>query len=447
MIWIIAKREFLEYLKSLRFMIGFLITITLVVLGTFINANDFTRRNQEYVAAREELQGNIYRVVVHRPPEVLSTLVQGMDRKLGSQAELSPMSIPARTSGYMGSSTSQHQRLASGFSTVDYAFVVRMILSLVAIFLGFDAVAGEKSRGTLRLVLSNAVPRHAVLVGKSIGGLVFLCAILALATLSTLLVLILNPGVALGEAEWVSIMAMTAVSGVYMTFFFTLTIAVTVIVERPPVALLLLLQAWVVLVILYPVAAVLVAENLRVMPDDRMIQERRRAALQPYERESRETEEAFSAAFRKHVEDGVPMPTDLELKNLEVHTKMAMLNHQLDIEFDNLLSDQMRTARTVAILSPAALYDRAMTRLARTGTDEYERFMATVTRYWEDDVALSRRRIVNPMEEAKLPAMIFLREPAVTGVAAAIPPALLLFAMSSILFAVAYVRFSTKDVR
>jgi ABC-type transport system involved in multi-copper enzyme maturation permease subunit len=38
----------------------------------------------------------------------------------------------------------------------------------------FDAICGEKERGTLKVLLSNSVPRDLVLLGKWIGGYISL---------------------------------------------------------------------------------------------------------------------------------------------------------------------------------------------------------------------------------------------------------------------------------
>ena len=45
------------------------------------------------------------------------------------------------------------------FATPDLAYVVNIVISLLALLLTFDAITGELETGTLRLMLSNAVPR------------------------------------------------------------------------------------------------------------------------------------------------------------------------------------------------------------------------------------------------------------------------------------------------
>jgi uncharacterized protein DUF3526 len=42
----------------------------------------------------------------------------------------------------------------------------------------------------------------------------------------------------------------------------------------------------------------------------------------------------------------------------------------------------MRLARSLALLSPAVLYDRTAQRLARTDSEEYDRFVRRAERFW-----------------------------------------------------------------
>ena len=53
---------------------------------------------------------------------------------------------------------------------LDFVFVVSTVFSLLALLFTFDAVAGEREAGTLRITLANALPRDIFLWSKLIGG-------------------------------------------------------------------------------------------------------------------------------------------------------------------------------------------------------------------------------------------------------------------------------------
>jgi len=64
----IIKREIQEYLKSLKFLIGLLITVVLVTVSTFISLNEYRQRHADYLAACEETKNDITYVRVYRSP-------------------------------------------------------------------------------------------------------------------------------------------------------------------------------------------------------------------------------------------------------------------------------------------------------------------------------------------------------------------------------------------
>ena len=134
MIGTIAKREILESIKSAKFLIGLLISLAIAVGSTVINVQDFQQRQQDYVAAQNEMKGNLFDISIYRPPQVLSILVQGKDRILGNKASVNYLQIPDRLSGYMGARYTERQRSLSGFGFVDFAFLVRVVLSLMVVF-------------------------------------------------------------------------------------------------------------------------------------------------------------------------------------------------------------------------------------------------------------------------------------------------------------------------
>ena len=60
------------------------------------------------------------------------------------------------------------------YGALDLTFIVKIILSLFAILFTYDAIVGEKEKGTLKLTLSNNVPRDLLILGKVIGGFISL---------------------------------------------------------------------------------------------------------------------------------------------------------------------------------------------------------------------------------------------------------------------------------
>lgn len=445
MLKILIGREVLEYLKSAKFLIGLGITLVLAAGGTAINVQDYKGRLQDHQAAVRELKGDRFYVRLYRPPQVLSTLIQGKDRKLGDSLTYTYLNLPARTSGYMGEGRSERHRLISGFAAVDLAFIVRVVLSLLVVFIAYNAVSEEKSQGTLKLVLSNRLPRDQLLLGKFLGGWFVILGSLLVSALVSVIIVLTHPSVAFGSGEWSRLAGFLGLSALYLTAFYALSLFVSVLTDRPAASLLALLQAWVFLIVIIPNLGVVAASNLVKIPSAEQLARQRGAAFQPYEAEQRKVQEAFSQA----VNSGQPVPPEVGMRNVELWALSAELGHQVDEEYGRKLSAQTRLARALSGLSPAVLFDQAAERLGRTGLAEYDRFMSEVYRHWQRHVERTKLRYIDSEAAKKAPVPEF--RPAVESTAEALGaiwiPALLLAFFGLAFFALGHVAFLKKDVR
>lgn len=70
-----------------------------------------------------------------------------------------------------------YNRVLELFSSFDLLFIAGTLLSLVAMVLTHDAIAGERDSGLLRLVLSHSVSGGDLLLGKWLGNQAVLAAI------------------------------------------------------------------------------------------------------------------------------------------------------------------------------------------------------------------------------------------------------------------------------
>src|SRR5207247_2348188 len=100
-----------------------------------------------------------------------------------------------------------------------------IVLSLFAILFAYDAVSGEKERGTLRLTFASAVPRDSYILGKLIGVFIALIIPLLLPMLAGCLLLPIL-GVPMNGDAW-SRLALIIGCGL-LTFGAFLTIALFV---------------------------------------------------------------------------------------------------------------------------------------------------------------------------------------------------------------------------
>jgi ABC-type transport system involved in multi-copper enzyme maturation permease subunit len=439
----IVQREILEYLKSSKFLIGLCLTVVLVGISTFINIGDYQQRQQDYLDATQSLKSGGFNIKVFRKPQILSTLVQGRDRELGSRIEFNYLNIPIQTSGYMGEYASQHQRYVSGFASVDFAFVVRVVLSLMVIFLAYNSISEERTQGTLKLALANALPRGQLLFGKLLGGLFIVLGSLTIATLIAVLVMVLHPAISLDRELFVRILGMWGVSALYLGTFFTLSLMVSTIINRPSVALLVLLQIWIVVIVIYPNVSIILSQHLMGLPGSEELADRRRALFEPYQQEYNESRQAF----HKMVESG---ERDIELskKNFELSAQRTELYHRVDSEYSHKLTRQTHLAHNIGLFSPSVLFNGVMQRLACTDIQEFDSFMEGVERHWHKYIERWPLRYTDleAFKKSTFPEFTYTTQSAAESIVRTLPQWSILFLLSVVFFVAAHTVFMRKDI-
>ena len=440
----IIRREIMDYLKSAKFQIGLSVTVILMVVSTSINVRDYVQRQQDYInAMKNPAIDSLYEINIIRPPHLLSTLIQGKDRDLGNRLSMgSGEDIPLKPTGYLSRLAGSHDIFTSGFQALDFAFIVRIILSLMVIFLAYNAVCGEKERGTLRLVLANRLQRNGFLIGKFLGGIIVIIGSFLISSILALIILVINQAVSMTGSDLGRVLGILGLSSIYLVFFFTLGLLISVLVDRPSIALMVLLQIWVFLVILYPHLAVVLTDEFYPIPELQAIENQKEAVSAPYQGE-------LDRLLKGMMDDNTDDAKREEIMNSQykyndTKIKVSRIRQGIDQIYSRQLTRQIQMAESIAVLSPAALFDRATERLARTGIPEYERFMEAVKRYVEkraDWDQKNRYKTGNPVEFNYVPEMT------AQSFFGTLSSWILLILMSLILFVLAYVCFLRKDVR
>jgi ABC-type transport system involved in multi-copper enzyme maturation permease subunit len=260
-----------------------------------------------------------------------------------------------------------------------------------------------------------------------------------------LLILIFNPSVSLGAVEWIRILGIFIESALYLSCFFILGLLISVIIDRPSIALTVLLQIWIFINIIYPNLAIVTAENIYPLPTTQDVNEQKFAAFQSYDTEYKTVQNEFI----KTVSSGGEVSDDLNLRWHELNVKKAKLEYMVDMDYSKKLTSQLNLANMFSILSPAALYDNTVIRYAGTGIDNFEKFMDGIYRQWQRHTELQILYTKNPEErrKTKLPPFSFTPEKAAESINGTLLQVSMLLFLNVIFFMLAYTRFLRKDVR
>jgi ABC-2 type transport system permease protein len=128
----------------------------------------------------------------------------------------------------------------------DFTTVIALVLSFLAVVLGFDAICGEREQGTLKLVLSNPVSRGQLVAAKLLGGGIALWLSLAVAFTISLLILLTNSAIQFGADDWLRLTLIFALSCLLLLVVYALSVMVSTFTRSPATSLILCLFGWLI---------------------------------------------------------------------------------------------------------------------------------------------------------------------------------------------------------
>lgn len=354
---LIARKEILDHLLSLRFHACLVIMAGLLALSTLVMYSDFKLRSENYAVLHERAryrpgESGLMAVV---PPRPLSILAKGLDEIMGRGYTIT---------AYLGIEAHTRQKRADSLFALlpppDLLYVVKIVLPLLALLLSYDAVTGERERGTLRLIFSASASRSQVALGKIAGGLLSLtlpflfCLACAVAFLAT------RPIVAFEPADFLRLCLMTPTAILYLSFFYSLGVLVSSVARSSASSLTALLTFWAILVFVMPHAANLTAQAIAPLPsaetaESLRLQEfvkNRFLAIRSSGNDPEGSIGAFNANYDRVVEAN--------------RAKLDRLTH---------------VTLLLGHLSPAATLSYVFTDLAGTGLSEHRRLGRALTEY------------------------------------------------------------------
>jgi len=385
----IIKKEILEAITSTKFVFTFLLCSILILLSVYTGIANYSSEQKEYAAAvtlnrkNMESQPNFMTLAglgtnINKPPQVLSAIACGVSEAVGRVARVNSVNEPN-----LVDSKYKSNPVNSIFGALDLTFIVKIVLSLFAILFTYDAIAGEKEMGTLKLTLSNPVPRDRLILGKGIGGLISLLIPLIIPMILSLIILLVYPNIHLSGRDWVRLLLMFLLFLLYLGVFFSLGLFVSARTHKSSTSFLILLLIWVVFVTIIPKVSVMAAAQIKPIPSIHEITAKKDAFLQQMTGEQVQV-------MMKYVKDNMGKPGQNEEEFLELYKKWAegvrrdyaakidAFNASLERDYQVKKVAQERLAVNLSRISPASALMIGSMSLARTGLEEHARFLASV---------------------------------------------------------------------
>jgi ABC-type transport system involved in multi-copper enzyme maturation permease subunit len=254
----------------------------------------------------------------------------------------------------------------AAFRFLDLDFLFQIILSLFAILFTYNAVNGEKERGTLRLIFSNSIPRDKYILGKVIGSYLGLAVPLMIPILLGCLILPLL-GVPLTIEEWSKLGFIILAGYLFLGVFITLSVFVSTLTIHSSHSFLFLLVIWIFAVLIIPRSSVLIAGSFTDVPSVDEINSKKNAYSRELQKDFMNKLNSFKPSnggdmmqeFNKHMEE----------VNTERDEKMNIFGGKLEEERQNKLNRQAELALSISRISPASSFSLAASNLAGTSLD------------------------------------------------------------------------------
>ena len=460
----IIKKEILETITSPKFVFTFLLCTVLIILSVYTGIKNYEAELKEYRAAVNLNKNNLenqpsYAALaglgtkITKPPQPLSAIVSGIQQAVGRVATVNIAYDPNLIDSKYSSNP-----VFSVFGSLDLSFIVKIVLSLFAILFTFDAIVGEKERGTLKLTLSNPVPRDRIILGKTIGGFISLLLPLVIPLMLGILILLIS-NISLSGEDWGRLGLIFLLFLFYLSVFFTLGLFVSTLTQKSSTSFLILLFIWVTFVTIIPKAAVMTASQIPI-PSVHEITAQKDAFLQDIQKEAMEERQKY---FQENPNDGTPewgervrewaenLQQDLT-RRIEENAKA------LEEDYQAKKDNQRNYAMNISRISPASALMFGSMRLAKTGINEHNSFLKSIKEYkpafreWVNERMMQTINLQTGQQEgdtdlSTMPQHQFHPERLSDSISGALPDFIIMIGFIIVFFVGAYVSFIRYDVR
>ncbi len=208
--WVLARKELLDLRRDRLFaiLIAFLMVATLISVGV--------------AALSFRTQIDAYNLYVHQ------LIAAGSTTKPAA-----PTFFPL-------------QLLRGGFEYLE------ILGALFAIVLAYSAIAKEKHRGTLQLILSRPIGRFAMPLGKIAGLAIVWAAVVGLLTIATTIAIVVIGNAPLQPIDGGRILIAALAAWLYLVFWSALAIGITALASRLSTGLIVSIVVWLAFVLIIP---------------------------------------------------------------------------------------------------------------------------------------------------------------------------------------------------
>ena len=467
----LIQKEIMHHILSVRFVALLVMCLLLIPLTLSINHRNYRQNLVDYQEAvklanieettinpKMELKPELEVSKLFLKPTPLSVFANGLGEALPSYLGLTRNGI------IQGAPTLVSDSLSYLLGHLDFLFLVGTVFSLLALLFTFDAVAGEREAGTLRITLANALPRDLFLWSKLIGGyLVFVIPFLV-SLLFGLLMLVWQ-GFPLGEPEiFPRVLSLILVSLLYIAVFFAIGTVISTYLDNSKTALIVAFTVWVFAVLIAPrvgfIAAKFIAPtqtSQSVYLEKTVLRENFNAELAARKKDIHQEfwKNRPQPSFEEQIAGGLEMDKQVQPLEEEFRQKFKESADEIDRGYKRDKARQESVGETLSRITPTSSLIYLTTNLTQTGKAKRNNYFQAGDRYYNtlDEELFSQvldhisMRTMRPEDTVTITQPPPLETPTLTEtLRQSMVDVLLLCFFAVVLTTVAFLKFFRSDI-
>ena len=376
MVKYIFIKELQNALLNKRLLFSCLILTILMCVGGFVSEQQYSSLKSEYeelILENNSQFDNIQELrlfdiatskqKIGKAPSNLSFISQN-NKALPNGIEVSyfRISIPQKFDSY--------NNYLRPFVALDWTNIIIYLFSFVCLCFAYNAFSGERESGTLKLILSGAVPRWKILVGKLLSLWFILLIPIVLGIILSLLYFQLSSGIILLAGDYAKVILFLVFAILILGINILLFFGISLLTPNSSVSSIVCLLVWIVFVFVLPNISWLMAKNLSPVPG---IEEQNRKEEALYEN-NRSSRHWTSDWENNPPVEGVHIWKEMCDQTEEIHKSVWN-------EYVNLIFQQSDRSINLSKISPYMTFKWISDRIADTNYYGYRNFHTQALNY------------------------------------------------------------------
>ena len=395
----LIQKEMMHHILSVRFVALLLMCLLLIPLTLSINYRNYQQNLVDYQEAvklanieettinpQMELKPELEVSKLFLKPSPLSVFANGLGDALPSYLGMTRNGI------VQGAPSLVSDSLSYLLGHLDFLFLVGTVFSLLALLFTFDAVAGEREAGTLRITLANSLPRDTFLWSKLIGGYLVFVVPFLVSFLFGLLMLVWQ-GFPLGEPEiFPRVLSLTLVSLLYIGVFFAIGTVISTYLDNSKTALIIAFTVWVFAVLIMPrvgfIAAKFIAPtqtSQSVYLEKTVLRENFNVELEARKKEIHQEfwKDRPQSSFEEQIAGGLEMDKQVQPLEEEFRQKFKESADEIDRRYKRDKVRQEGVGETLSRITPTSSLIYIATNLTQTGKIKRNNYFQAGDHYYD----------------------------------------------------------------